>query len=69
MSDADHDPMMQRAIDELRQLPPLDREAVRRVVDAAASARRTRAHRPLDSHLECDRNGGGRRGRWVRRAR
>ena len=47
MSDADHDPMLQRAIDELRQLPPLDRDAVRRVVDAAAAARLTSADEPV----------------------
>ena len=39
MSDADNDPMLRRAIDELRQLPPVDHEAVRRVVSAAAAAR------------------------------
>jgi len=47
MSDADHDPMLQRAIDELRQVPPLDREAVRRVVDAAAAARLSPADEPV----------------------
>jgi hypothetical protein len=47
MSDADHDPMLQRAFDELRQLPPLDREAVRRVVGAAAAARLTSADEPV----------------------
>ena len=47
MSDADHDPMLQRAIDELRQLPPLDREAVSRVVGAAASARLSPADEPV----------------------
>jgi hypothetical protein len=47
MSDADHDPMLQRAIDELRQLPPLDREAVRRVVGAAAAARLSPADEPV----------------------
>jgi len=47
MSDADHDPMLQRAIDELRQLPPLDRDAVRRVVAAAAAARLNAADEPV----------------------
>jgi len=47
MSDADHDPMLQRAIDELRQLPPLDRDAVRRVVGAAAAARLNAADEPV----------------------
>ena len=47
MSDADHDPMLQRAIDELRQLPPIDREAVRRVVGAAAAARLSPADDPV----------------------
>jgi hypothetical protein len=47
MSDADHDPMLQRAIDELRQLPPLDREAVGRVVGAAAAARLSPADEPV----------------------
>lgn len=39
MSGAEHDPMVRRAIDELRRLPPLDRDAVQRVVQAAAAAR------------------------------
>jgi predicted carbohydrate-binding protein with CBM48 len=47
MSDADHDPVLQRAIDELRQLPPLDRDAVRRVVGAAAAARLSPADEPV----------------------
>jgi len=47
MSDADHDPMLQRAIDELRQLPPLDRDAVRKVVGAAAAARLSPADEPV----------------------
>ena len=36
---AEHDPVVQRAVDELRKLPPLDREAVERVARAAAAAR------------------------------
>jgi hypothetical protein len=47
MSDADHDPVLQRAIDELRQLPPLDRQAVGRVVSAAAAARLSPADEPV----------------------
>src|SRR5512140_3950525 len=47
MSDADHDPMLRRAIDELRQLPPVDRDAVRRVVAAAAAARLSTADEPV----------------------
>lgn len=39
MSGADKDPMVNRAIDELRRLPELDRNAVDRVVRAAAAAR------------------------------
>jgi hypothetical protein len=39
MTDAEHDPVLDRAIDELRTLPPLDREAVSRIVAAAAAAR------------------------------
>ena len=47
MTDADHDPVLQRAIDELRQLPPLDRQAVGRVVSAAAAARLSPADEPV----------------------
>jgi len=47
MTDADHDPLLQRAIDELRQVPPLDRDAVRRVVSAAAAARLSAADEPV----------------------
>ncbi len=39
MTDADRDPMLDRVISELRTLPPLDRDAVARIVAAAASAR------------------------------
>jgi hypothetical protein len=39
--------MLQRAIDELRQLPPVDRDAVRRVVGAAAAARLSPADEPV----------------------
>jgi hypothetical protein len=47
MTDTDHDPLLQRAIDELRQVPPLDRDAVRRVVSAAAAARLSAADEPM----------------------
>lgn len=39
MSDAEHDPVVRRAIDELRKVPPADAATVRRVVAAAAAAR------------------------------
>ena len=39
MTEADRDPLLERAISELRTLPPLDREAVSRIVAAAAVAR------------------------------
>jgi hypothetical protein len=47
MSDADNDPMLRRAIEELRRLPSADAQAVRRVVDAAALARVTPADEPV----------------------
>lgn len=39
MTDSDRDPVLERAISELRTLPPLDRDAVSRIVAAAAVAR------------------------------
>jgi hypothetical protein len=39
MSDLDRDPIVRRAIDELRTLPANDPAAIRRVVEAAAAAR------------------------------
>jgi len=39
MTDSDRDPVLERAISELRALPPLDRDAVSRIVAAAAVAR------------------------------
>lgn len=39
MTDSEHDPVLRRAIDDLRRLPPLDSEEIRRVVSAAAVAR------------------------------
>jgi hypothetical protein len=47
MSGAENDPTVRRAVDELRRLPPLDRDAVQRVVRAAAEARVTPADDPL----------------------
>jgi len=45
MTDAERDPVLRRALDELRKLPPADVAAMRRVVAAAAAARVT----PFDS--------------------
>ncbi len=59
MSDADNDPVLRRAIDELRRLPAADAEAMRRVVAAAAVARVTPADEPASADLP-------RRGRSVR---
>jgi Carbohydrate-binding module 48 (Isoamylase N-terminal domain) len=39
VTDHEHDPLVHRAIDELRRLPPLDQAAVRRIAGAAAAAR------------------------------
>jgi hypothetical protein len=47
MSDFDNDPLVRRAIDELRQLPAVDASAVRRVVAAAAAARVAPADEPV----------------------
>lgn len=41
------DPILDRAIDELRRLPPVDPIAIRRIVDAAAEARVTPADEPV----------------------
>jgi hypothetical protein len=41
------DPMLDRAIDELRRLPPVDPVAIQRIVAAAAEARVTPADEPL----------------------
>jgi hypothetical protein len=43
MTDYEADPIVQRAVEELRQLPPLDQAAVRRIAGAAAAARLTPA--------------------------
>ena len=47
MSDFDNDPLVRRAIDELRQLPAVDAAAVRRVVAVAAAARVAPADEPV----------------------
>lgn len=47
MSDLDNDPVVRRAIEELRRLPPVDASAVRRVVAAAAAARVAPADEPV----------------------
>lgn len=47
MSDFDNDPVVRRAIDELRQLPAVDAAAVRRVVAVAAAARVAPADEPV----------------------
>lgn len=41
MTDAERDPVLRRALEELRRLPPADVDAMRRVVAAAAAARVT----------------------------
>ena len=41
MTDASRDPLVHRAIEELRRLPPVDAAAIQRVVAAAAAARLT----------------------------
>ena len=41
MTDAERDPVLRRALEELRRLPPADVNAMRRVVAAAAAARVT----------------------------
>lgn len=46
MSDFDNDPLVRRAIDELRHVPKVDAAAVRRVVAAAAAARVAPADEP-----------------------
>src|SRR5262249_44389443 len=43
VTDRDTDPIVQRAVDELRRLPALDHAAVRRIATAAAQARLTPA--------------------------
>jgi hypothetical protein len=47
MSNDAPDPMLDRAIDELRRLPPVDPVAIQRIVAAAAEARVTPADEPV----------------------
>ena len=47
MSNDAPDPILDRAIDELRRLPPVDPAAIRKIVDAAAEARVTTADEPV----------------------
>ena len=47
MSNDAPDPMLGRAIDELRRLPPVDPVAIRRIVNAAAEARVSPADEPV----------------------
>jgi hypothetical protein len=47
MSNDAPDPMLDRAIDELRRLPPVDPVAIQRIVAAAAEARVTAADEPV----------------------
>lgn len=47
MNDSELDPVVGRALDELRRLPPVAPEAISRVVAAAAAARVTPADAPL----------------------
>jgi hypothetical protein len=54
MTDSDRDPVLERAISELRALPPLDRDAVSRIVAAAAVARVSPAD---DADLMASRHG------------
>jgi hypothetical protein len=58
VSDRSGDPIVDRALDELRRLPPVDDLAVRRIVTAAAARR--------DSAEIEDVGRSGRRGRWPR---
>ncbi len=47
MSNSEQDPMLRRAIEELRALPPANEDAIRRVVAAAAAARLAPADEPV----------------------
>jgi len=47
VSDHENDPMLQRAVEELKRLPALDRAAVSRISAAAAAARLTPADDPI----------------------
>jgi hypothetical protein len=54
MSNSEQDPMLRRAIEELRALPPANEDAIRRVVTAAAAARLA----PADESVAIDRGPG-----------
>jgi hypothetical protein len=47
VTDHETDPIVQRAVDELRRLPALDHDAVRRITGAAAAARLSPADDPV----------------------
>jgi hypothetical protein len=47
MNDSNRDPMLDRAIEELKRLPAVDPQAVRRVIGVAATARVTAADEPV----------------------
>jgi hypothetical protein len=61
MSDAEHDPLLRRAVEELRQMPAVDPEAVRRLIGAAAAARVT----PVDAELGGRRSAVAGRHAWI----
>jgi hypothetical protein len=56
MSDIDNDPVLRRAVEELRQLPSVDPAAIRRVVGAAAAARVAPADEPAPLKTARDRS-------------
>jgi Carbohydrate-binding module 48 (Isoamylase N-terminal domain) len=62
MTDIDNDPLLQRAIGELRRLPAVDADAVSRVVVAAATAR----HAPVDEPRLLDASRSRRRATLLR---
>jgi hypothetical protein len=51
MSSSDHDPVLERAIEELERLPAVERAAMERVIAAAAVARVTPADQPVLDEL------------------
>jgi hypothetical protein len=61
MTDFERDPIVRRAIDDLKRLPDADAAAMRRVVEAAAAARVTPADAEVAIPLP------GRRPRWALR--
>jgi hypothetical protein len=48
VTDRDLGPVVQRAVDELRRLPPIDQGAIRRISTAAAAARLSPADEPVE---------------------